>query len=245
MTQATYDTLGEGYARQRRPDPRIAAAITDAFGDATSVINVGAGTGSYEPADRGVLAVEPSALMIAQRPSGSAPCVQGSAEALSAPDDTFDAAMAILTLHHWRDWRGGLAEMRRVARQRIVVLTFDTGAAEFWLTRDYFPEILARDRQIMPTLQALAEALGPFEATPLMVPHDCIDGFLGACWRRPQVYLDPVARRSMSPFAAIDAEPGLERLADDLASGAWQARNADILGLDVLDVGYRLLVWSL
>lgn len=242
---AIYDNIGAGYARRRQPDPRIASLILAALGDAQSIINVGAGTGSYEPTDRKVLAVEPSATMIAQRPAGAAPCVQGSADALPVESASHDAAMAILTIHHWTDWRAGLREMRRVARRRIVLLTFDCDAADFWLTRDYFPEIMALDRQIMPPLAQLESALGPFHAEPVAVPHDCIDGFLGAYWRRPEAYLDPVARRSMSSFARIGADDGLRRLAQDLQSGAWRTRNAALLDRDALDIGYRLLTWAL
>jgi SAM-dependent methyltransferase len=246
MVQATYDdTLGEGYAGRRRPDPRIEKAIVAALADASSVINVGAGTGSYEPTDRSVLAIEPSSVMIRQRSSGAALCVRASAESLPVADGTFDAAMAVLTMHHWSDWRRGLRELRRVARQRIVLLTFANGAADFWLTRDYFPELVALDRQIMPSLQALAAELGAFQSMPLLVPHDCRDGFLGAYWRRPEIYLDPAARRSMSSFAKIEADPGLSKLARDLESGVWRERNAAILDLDALDLGYRLLVWEL
>jgi SAM-dependent methyltransferase len=245
MSQARYDTIGAGYARRRQPDPRIAAMIAYALGDARSVVNVGAGTGSYEPADRAVQAVEPSAVMISQRAADAAPCVQASAEELPFPDRWFDAAMAILTIHHWTDWRAGLREMRRVARRRLVLLTFDVEAAEFWLTRDYFPALSALDREIMPRLDAMASELGAFRATPVPIPYDCVDGFLGAYWRRPEVYLDPVARGSMSSFARIDAEDGLKRLARDVESGAWAARYGDLLKLDTLDVGYRLLVWEL
>jgi SAM-dependent methyltransferase len=245
MSEPRYDSIGAGYARRRRPDPRIAAAIEAALGDARSVVNVGAGTGSYEPADRDVQAVEPSDVMIAQRPAHAAPCVRASAESLPFADASFDAAMAILTIHHWSDWRSGLREMARVARQRVVLLTFDVEAPEFWLTRDYFPALSALDREIMPQLDALASELGAFHATPVPIPHDCVDGFLGAYWRRPEVYLDPVARGSMSSFARIDAENGLKRLARDVESGAWAARNGDLLTRDALDVGYRLLVWEL
>ena len=244
MTQEIYDTIGEGYAGRRQPDPRIAAAIVAALADARSVINVGAGAGSYEPTDRTVLAVEPSDVMIAQRPQRAAPCVRGSAEALPVENRTFDAAMAVLTIHHWTDWRRGLRELRRVARQRIVLVTFDIDASDFWLTRDYFPELIVLDSKIMPPLDALAEELGAFQATPLLIPHDCKDGFLGAYWRRPEIYLDPVARRSMSSFAKIDASRGLSQLASDLDTGRWRERNADILALDALDLGYRLLLWE-
>ena len=244
MAQATYDTIGEGYALLRRTDPRIAAVISLELGASRTVINVGAGTGSYEPTDRVVLAVEPSDLMISQRPPDAAPCVRGSAEALPAEDGAFDAAMAVLTIHHWSDWRLGLREMRRVARHRIVLLTYDTEAANFWLTRDYFPEIRMLDLRIMPPLDALAEELGAFATTPILIPHDCSDGLLGAYWRRPDVYLDPIARRSISAFARIEAAKGLDRLANDVKRGVWHKRNAGLLTLDALDVGYRLLRWE-
>jgi hypothetical protein len=152
--------------------------------------------------------------------------------------------MAVLTIHHWPDWRLGLRQLRRVARHRVVLLTFDTEASNFWLTRDYFPELLRLDQQIMPLLDALAEELGAFEATPVLVPHDCSDGFLGAYWRRPKAYLDPISRRSMSPFGKIDAREGLDRLAHDIGTGVWYGRNAHILTLDTMDLGYRLLTWT-
>jgi SAM-dependent methyltransferase len=241
---AIYDGIGEGYAQRRRPDPRIASAIAAALGDARTIVNVGAGTGSYEPKDRIVQAVEPSELMISQRPSDAAPCVRGSAESLPFETGAFDAAMAVLTIHHWSDWRAGLREMRRVARRRIVLLTFDVEASNFWLMRDYFPDLLIIDQRSMPKLSDLACELGDFHAIPVPVPHDCVDGFLGAYWRRPQIYLDPIARRSMSSFAKIDADDGLEQLASDLESGAWRRRNADLLALEALDIGYRLLRWE-
>ncbi len=244
MSKATYDVIGAAYALRRRPDPRIAAAIASALGDARSVVNIGAGTGSYEPTDRVVQAVEPSELMISQRPAGAAPCVRASAEALPFEASAFDAAMAVLTIHHWSDWRLGLREMRRVARRRVVLLTFDAEASEFWLTRDYFPALAALDREIMPKLSDLANEMGAFHASPVPIPHDCTDGFLGAYWRRPHAYLDPIARKSMSSFARIDAEGGLKRLANDLESGVWSEHYADLLALDTLDVGYRLLRWE-
>ncbi|MBI1186632.1 MAG: methyltransferase domain-containing protein [Alphaproteobacteria bacterium] len=245
MANAAYDTIGDGYALRRRADPRIASLIAAALDDARSVINVGAGAGSYEPTDRPVLAVEPSMTMIAQRPAHAAACVCARAEALPVPDGAFDAAMAVLTIHHWSDWRAGLREMRRVARRRIVLLTFDAQASEFWLTRDYFPALAALDDAIMPTLSALAEALGPYRCIIAPAPHDCVDGFLGAYWRRPAVYLDPIARASMSSFARIDAAEGLARLARDVDSGAWRARYGDLIARAELDVGYRLLTWEL
>lgn len=240
---AVYDSIGAGYALRRRADPRIAAAIEQAIGDAASILNVGAGAGSYEPQRRRVTAIEPSAAMIGQRPLNAAPCARGRAEALPFADGAFDAAMGILTIHHWSDWRAGLAEMRRTAK-RIVLLSFDVDASDFWLMRDYFPALAALDRAIMPKMEELHSELGAFNSRPLMVPHDCADGFLGAYWRRPEVYLDESARRSMSSFARINAQEGLARLARDVESGAWRATYNHLIECDAHDVGYRLLVWG-
>ena len=245
MPDALYDTIGRGYARQRRSDPRIAARLMAALGGAHSVLNVGAGTGAYEPTDRSVVAVEPSAVMIAQRANGAAPAVQARAEALPFGDRAFDAAMAVLTLHHWSDRPGGLAECARVARQRVVLLTWDPAADAFWLVRDYLPEFAEIDRRQFPPMSGYGDAFGDgarvaVEAVP--VPRDCVDGFLGAYWARPAAYLDPAVRASISSFAHPGTEAGLERLAADLTSGAWHARHGPLLEADVLDLGYRLVV---
>ncbi len=250
---ALYDTIGRGYAALRRPDPRIAAAIQAALGDASTVVNVGAGAGSYEPLGRTVLAVEPSDVMIRQRPQppAAAPCVQGSAEALPAQSASVDAAMAILSAHHWSDLERGLREMARVARKRVVLLTWvpPPDSPPFWLTESYFPEILAHDRTIFPTEASLTAMLervcggsaggAAARVTPVPVPHDCIDGFLCAYWRRPECYLEADRRGAISSFARIDAGPGLARLRDDLSTGRWAERNKHLLALDSLDVGYR------
>jgi len=238
-----YDAIGRAYALHRRPDPRIAGALASALGGARSVVNVGAGAGSYEPADSAVVAVEPSAVMLSQRPAGSAPALQGSAERLPFPDGSFDAAMAVLTVHHWADRRAGLAEMRRVARGRVVILTWDPAHAGFWLVRDYFPDLIEFDRRIFPPLSELEGVLGPTEVSAVPVPHDCADGFLGAYWRRPAAYLDEGVRAGISTFSRIgDIAPRLERLRADLESGRWATRNAGLLGLEELDLGYRLVV---
>jgi SAM-dependent methyltransferase len=242
---ARYDTIGRGYARGRRPDPRIAARLTTALGDAQSVLNVGAGAGSYEPPDRRVIAIEPSWVMLAQRPSGAASAVQARAEALPFPDRAFDATMAILTLHHWADRTRGLAECARVAQRRVVLLTWDPAADAFWLLRDYFPEFVEADRKVFPAMAAYAEAFGPgarVEVAPVPVPRDCVDGFLGAYWARPAAYLDAEVRAGISSFARPDTEPGLARLRADLATGAWHARYGHLLATDALDLGYRLVV---
>lgn len=240
-----YDDIGRGYARQRRSDPRIAAQLRAALGDAPSVLNVGAGAGSYEPDDRTVVAVEPSAVMLAQRPPGSAPAVRARAEALPFADRAFAAVLAVLTLHHWADRAAGLAECARVARKRVVLLTWDAASDGFWLVQDYFPEFLEIDRQRFPAMEAYARMFGPgarVEVLPVPIPRNCVDGMLGAYWARPEAYLDAQVRAGISSFAHPGAEQGLERLASDLASGAWHERHGHLLQLDELDLGYRLVV---
>lgn len=239
---STYDTIGVDYANLRKPDPRIAAHIHAALGDARTVLNVGAGAGSYEPADRDVIAVEPSAEMIRQRPPYLAPAIQGGAEALPFPDKQFDASMAILTIHHWADKAKGLAEMRRVTRGPVVLLTFDPMHRGCWLT-DYLPALVTLDEGQMPAMADYARWMGPVSVSPVPVPHDCSDGFLYAYWRRPYAYLDPKIRQGMSSFWKIEgADAALEQLADDLASGAWEAKYGHLMGLDEIDAGYRLVV---
>jgi SAM-dependent methyltransferase len=239
-----YDTIGRGYETHRRPDPRLAAAIAAALGPAASVVNVGAGAGSYEPDDRAVVAIEPSAAMLRQRRRGVAPAVQGSATDLPFRDGAFSAALAVLTVHHWPDRARGLAELARVARERVVILTWDPEARyPFWLVDEYFPEIPAIDRRIFPTLDEFRRALGPVETRPLPIPHDCVDGFLGAYWRRPEAYLDAGVRGAISTFTKLGAvEPGLVRLRADLADGTWERRHGHLRRRDAVDLGYRLVV---
>lgn len=248
---ALYDSIGRGYASLRRPDARIAAAIASALGDAATVVNIGAGAGSYEPPGRTVLAVEPSDVMIRQRPAGAAPCVRGSAESLPLGAASVDASMAILSAHHWTDLTRGVAEMVRVARKRVVLLTWVPDApfaAPFWLTEDYFPEILAHDREIFPSAAALAAMLeraagrvGSVRMSPLPIPHDCSDGMLCAYWRRPECYLDAERRSAISSFGRIDAEAGIAKLRADIECGRWAERNRAILGHEAMDLGYRLV----
>ena len=236
-----YDTIGLNYANLRRPDPRIAKRIVDALGDAWTVLNVGAGAGSYEPVDRAVTALEPSVAMIRQRPPTAAPAVRGRAEALPFENGSFDASMAILTVHHWTDKAKGLSEMRRVTRGRIVLLTFDPSHSGSWLA-DYLPELKTFDKAQMPQIKDYERWLGPVETVPIPVPHDCTDGFLYAYWRRPKAYLDPVVRAAMSSFHALgDVSEALDRLRTDLDSGTWMNRHGAILHLDALDTGYRLV----
>jgi ubiquinone/menaquinone biosynthesis C-methylase UbiE len=241
-----YDTIGATYNVTRRTEPRIAAHVWAALGDARTVLNVGAGTGSYEPSGRDVIAVEPSALMRAQRPTDAAPCVAASAESLPFEDQSFDAAMAVSTVHHWQDPIAGLREMRRVAR-RVVVFTFDSSDTawrrRFWLTRDYLPEVA--DLLVgRPPLSEQARAIAA-RVEPVLIPWDCADGFFEAYWRRPEAYLDESVRRGISVWASVgpDAEQrALHSLRDDLSSGRWAERNRDLVDLDAAELGLRLLI---
>jgi SAM-dependent methyltransferase len=240
-----YDTIGATYTLTRHTEPRIAARIWAALGDARTILNVGAGTGSYEPPDRHVLAVEPSALMRAQRRPDAAPCLAGAAEHLPFADNTFDAAMAIATIHHWQDALAGLREMRRIAR-RVVVFTFDTSDPnQFWLTRDYLPEFVALPAcRVLASLDELAGAIGA-RLEPVPIPWDCADGFYEAYWRRPEAYLDEHVRRGISVWdrVGLDAEQrAVHRLRTALASGQWAKRNRDLVDLDSAELGARLLI---
>jgi SAM-dependent methyltransferase len=240
-----YDTIGATYPVTRRTEPRIAARAWAALGDARTVLNVGAGTGSYEPSDRDVTAVEPSAVMRAQRPAGAAQCVAATAESLPFEDQSFDAAMAFSTIHHWQDPIAGLLEMRRVAR-RVVVFTFDTSdPSQFWLTRDYLPEVAdLRACKVLASLTELSRAIGA-RMEPVLIPWDCADGFFEAYWRRPEAYLDDRVRRGISVWGRVgpDAEQRAVRsIRDDLASGRWAERNRDLVHLDAAELGARLLI---
>ena len=240
---ADYDRIGATYTATRATDPRIAAAIERALGSARSVLNVGAGSGSYEPSGRHVVAVEPSQVMLAQRPRAAALAVRARAEALPFADGEFDAAMAVLSDHHWADQRGGLAELLRVARDTVVVFTWDRSTVEdCWLV-DYLPGFRRLAKGGMDVAE-IAECLGGASIEPVSVPHDCRDGFLHAYWRRPDAYLDPRVRAGISVFARLDPDAlaaAMARLRRDLESDAWARRNADILAHEQLDVGYRLL----
>jgi SAM-dependent methyltransferase len=239
---ALYDSIGQNYRRYRQPDTRIHNAILRGLGDALTVLNVGAGTGSYEPPDRIVTAVEPSMVMIQQRPRDAANAIQATATALPFRDAAFDAAMAILTIHHWQNWEKGLLELRRVACRRVVIVTWDPLNPGFWLT-DYFPDTLTADRQIFPTLLQIGHVLGAMTVSALPIPHDCSDGFLGAYWRRPDAYLNDGVRSAISTFSKLkETSSGLERLRQDLRTGEWHRRYTRVLGLSELDLGYRILV---
>ncbi len=238
---ALYDAIGIGYRALRQPDARIGRAIERALGGARSVVNVGAGAGSYEPRGPGVVAAEISSRMIAQRPAGGAPVVQADAVALPFVSGAFEAATAILTVHHWSDANAGIAELARVARDTVAVLTWDPAAPGFWIA-DYFPEILDVDRRIFPPIDAFRGVLDDVVATVVEIPHDCSDGFLGAYWRRPDAILDADVRCAISTFAAIGGvDAGVAALARDLASGEWTRRYGALRDRTTLDLGYRLV----
>ncbi len=240
----SYDVIGLNYSDLRKPDARIAEMISEALGSAKTVLNVGAGTGSYEPTDREVTALEPSVEMIRQRPEAAAPVIRGSAEDLPFDDKSYDASTAILTIHHWTDQEKGVQEMRRVSRGPVVFLTFDPAHRDFWLA-DYIPELVALDDGQMPQMSDYENWLGPVEITSVPVPHDCTDGFYGAYWRRPAAYLDPKVRAAISCFWAVkEIETGLAKLENDLNSGAWEQKYGHLLDLDSYDLGYRLVTSS-
>jgi SAM-dependent methyltransferase len=227
-----YEAHGAGYADRRRPDPRIAAMVHAALGDARTVINVGAGAGSYEPADRHVVAVEPSAAMRAQRPLDRAPALDATAERLPFDDDSFDAAMATITIHQWSDIDAGLRELRRVSRGPVVILTFDADVmAELWLN-EYVPEVIATERARFPTIDHVAAVLGgEVEIIEVPIPIDCTDGFGEAYYARPEAFLEADVRAAQSGWVLTDPDViarGLAELADDLASGRWDERHGHL-----------------
>ncbi|HEX3391461.1 MAG TPA: methyltransferase domain-containing protein [Solirubrobacteraceae bacterium] len=245
-----YEEIGIDYTNARGADPRIAEQIHAALGNATSIVNVGAGVGAYEPCDREVLPIEPSTRMIAQRSHELPEAIRGYAECLPLPSDCVDAAMACMTLHHWSDWRIGVQELRRVARERVVIFTYDRSFSEhFWLLRDYLPRLGRVDSERFPALEEQSAALGEdVKIEPVPIAHDCEDGFLGAYWRRPHAYLNKQIRAGISTFHLADAEEmldGLAGLADDLDNGRWEDRYQDLLEREQLDLGYRLLVTEL
>lgn len=224
-----YEATGGGYAANRRPDPRIAALINAALGDARTVLNVGAGAGSYEPPDREVVAVEPSARMRAQRPPGSPPVVDATAEDLPFAVRAFDAAMAIVTIHQWRDWKRGVREMRRVSSGPVVILTFDPEVVAAWWMAEYLPDLFRAEALRYPPVEAVRDLLGSrATATPVPIPIDCTDGFTEAFYGRPEAFLNPEVRAAQSAWQfadPVEAATGLHRLAADLSSGRWDARH--------------------
>jgi hypothetical protein len=244
-----YERLGAGYARQRRTDPRIASLLHGGLGAARTVLNVGAGAGSYEPLDRHVVAVEPSAAMRAQRPRELAPAVIAQAEQLPFDDGAFDAAMATITVHQWSDCARGLSELRRVTRGPVLVLTFDGDALErFWLS-SYAPELIAAERRRFPSLDSLCTYLGGHVTVrPVPIPIDCVDGFTEAFYARPERLLDPVVRRAQSAWGFVDPAAqvrAVERLRADLASGEWDRQLGALRTQPTFDGSLRLITSTL
>jgi len=244
-----YDRMGIDYSEVRRADPRFEAAIREALGDAESVLNVGAGAGSYEPRDREVIAVEPSEVMIAQRPADAVPAIAGFAESLPLADKSVDATMGVFSMQHWDDTPRGLAEALRVTRERIVLLTLDLDAtAQMWLCRDYLPEIVEHDRETFPTIAQLEATLPNLQVETVPVPSDCTDGFCVALWSRPEAHLDPDVRRASSIWHLLPVEVvdrALARLRRDLESGEWDRRCGHLRSQATLDVGLRLVTAEL
>lgn len=246
-TALRYDAIGHGYSRTRREDPTIRDRIHAALGGARTVVNVGAGTGSYEPRDRYVVAIEPSDVMAAQRPDGLAPALRASASDLPLRDGSVGAAMAVLSLHHWDDRQKGLRELRRVARGPVVLLTYDAEVSgRMWLMADYAPEIAALDRRVFPDPKQLGQWLGgPFTIEVVPVPRACADWMLGSFWAHPERVLDPAARAATSGFARLSphvVERVVSEVSRDLKTGAWDDRYGRLRDLDSFDAGLRLLI---
>lgn len=240
---AAYDRIGVGYSEIRRPDARLATLIEEALGDSTTVLNVGAGTGSYESSKRTTVALEPALVMLAQHPGARR--VQGVAEAVPFPDSTFDAAMAVLTVHHWHDLDRGLREMKRVSRRQVIFTWDPRHDPELWIVSDYVPAIGVMERERFTTIEHVVRVLDAHTVHRFEIPHDFTDGFQAAFWRRPGAYLDPQVRAASSTFAVLppeQVEPGIDRLRRDLASGDWQRRHHELLVTDSIDYGYRLIV---
>ena len=239
---ALYDDIGKGYSATRCTDPKIAAQLHLELEGATRIVNIGAGTGSYEPDNAELVAVEPSSAMIVQRKRDSYRVEKAFAEKLPFEDDSFSHAMTVNSLHHWRSRDLAFREINRVATEKFIAITWDPDADPFWLTRDYFPEIYAMDKLIFPRLNELDKYFDDVSVKPLLIPNDCRDGLLAAFWQRPSAYLDGKVRQSMSAFFKIkNLAQGLQNLADDIASGAWREKNRAILDSLSLDVGYKLI----
>lgn len=237
-----YDDIGIDYSVMRCTDPKIAKRLYSELQGATRIVNIGAGTGSYEPETVDLVAVEPSSEMISQRKIGSHRVEQAFAEKLPFENSSFSHAMTVLSMHHWENRELAFSEINRVATEKFVAITWDPKSDPFWLTRDYFPEIHEMDKRIFPDLEELNEHFDDVKVSPLPIPSDCQDGFFAAFWKRPEAYLSRRVRQSMSPFSKIkNLTEGLQKLKDDLASGMWVKNNHAILSLSSLDVGYRVI----
>jgi hypothetical protein len=239
-----YDRIGKGYSTKRIPEPTWVAQIDAALGDAATVLNVGAGSGNYEPDDRSVVALEPSWQMLSQRRGGHS-AVRGVAEHLPFADAAFDATMGTLTVHHWCDRTAGLQELQRVSDRQVLVVYDPLVAHSFWMI-DYFPEALDSPLESnAPTPEGIGQVLDVVDVQTMWIPADCSDGVAAAYWRRPEAYLDPAVQRSMSLLALLPAdvlERGSAQLRADLDDGTWLARHGHLLEFDRADYGYRLVI---
>ena len=237
-----YDQIGINYAQKRQSDPRIAAQILDRLKGAKRIVNIGAGAGSYEPKSMDLVALEPSLEMIKQRPADAHPVVQGTAESLPFPDNSFTHALTILSMHHWTNRELAFREINRVVTESFVAVSWNPNADSFWLTRDYFPEIVEYDKTIFPRVDEFHNHFDEVEISSLLIPEDCIDGFLAAYWKRPSAYLDEEVRNSISSFSKLDdISQTLSKLESDIQSGEWAKRNASILEQSAIDVGYIII----
>ncbi|MFK8043610.1 class I SAM-dependent methyltransferase [Congregibacter sp.] len=245
--EAVYDKIGKSYSAGRKADPAVFALLWRHLRGATSLLNIGAGTSSYEPDVSGVevTALEPSLEMIRQRPVGAAPVTQAIAESLPFGRGAFSHSMTVLSMHHWTDRKAAFAEIKRVTTTRFVAITWDPDAPRYWLTEEYFPEIHDIDSQNFPSLDEIAESFPGVVFVPLEIPADCDDGFTAAYWARPHAYLDPVVRSCMSTFSKMKhAEAGLQKLRDDLNNGLWYRKHGHLQTRDSLDLGYKIAVWD-
>lgn len=242
-----YDAFGDKYSTIRRADPRIARYIDAALGDAKNVLNVGAGAGSYEPEDRYVVAVEPSHSMRRQRlDNGKSPAIDAKAHALPFDDDAFDAVMALITVHHWQDIKSGLLELKRVARNRVVVMTFDPDALDNFWNAEYFPEVVAVEKKRYPSIEYLKNCLGDnVDVIPIPIPLDCSDGFQEAFYGRPEAFLQREVRQAQSAWGFIDKETEarmVAKLAADLQSGRWDQLYGEHRRMPFFTCALRLVV---
>jgi SAM-dependent methyltransferase len=244
--EAIYDQIGSGYTVTRCTDPKIQDQIKNELNGATNIINIGAGTGSYEPKNVNLVAVEPSLEMISQRNENSYPVKQAKADQLPFPDNYFSHAMTVLSMHHWENRIQAFSEIKRVTTKKFVAVTWLPEAAPFWLTRDYFPEIHEIDCRIFPSTSELKKSFRNLEVKPLLIPEDCKDGFLACFWKRPEAYLQKNVRKAISTFSKIkNLELGLKKLESDLSTGEWHKRNANLLDKSHIDVGYRIITIDL
>jgi SAM-dependent methyltransferase len=243
---ADYGAIGASYSEYRQPDPRIIARIERALGSARSVLNVGAGTGSYEPSDRDVTAVEPSASMRAQRSPHASVAIDAVAEALPFADRAFDASLATFTVHQWTDLERGLREMRRVTRGPVIVLTCDPQLVQrFWLN-EFAPEVLATEAKRYPGIDRIRSVLGgTTQALSVPIPLDCRDGFNEAYYGRPERLLDVRARLACSAWSFVDEatrQRYVENLRQALSDGSWDQRHGHLRTQPELDGSLRLIV---